>query len=354
MNSQSIQSQLSIYVPAITTTERLLVLFGRDKEDVTQAQPIESTGEQTAPTKAKSKKHMGLRVEKYEVAEDTLKFSNMKGFGRKHWVVIKEIPLKEATAVEFEGNWLNVTWQEDSHQFLLKKKGASFAKLYEQLQEKLEANRQSQLKLEQAALRRTELLAAINTFLPAVDAAFNVLLALHEKRVNWELLEDYISPLGNDLSFRAETLSPLELDFTRVAAAVKREVPSETSTEVFMVLKTIYRYFEALNPEEDFANYSPNCEHAKALMLGYYILNDLMLARILGDTNSEKEMVTFEGVLAELASQFNFKLASDGFEQYFGALDDAEQREGAVLDARLQFRKQLKQLSLPQTTLYSQ
>jgi hypothetical protein len=227
---------------------------------------------------------------------------------------------------------------------MLKKKTDSFAKLNEELQAKIEEQHQNQLKAERAALQRSELLAAVNTFLPAVDASFDVLMGLHEKRVNWTLLESYVQPLGGTLSFKAQTLLPLELDFAKVAAAIKTEAPNVASKEAFAVLKAIHSYFIAQKPEEDSADAVANFEQVKELILAYYTLNDLMFAQVIEEKDNVKESAAFEAVLADLAAQTNFKLAADGFKESFEALGVNEERGEAVLDARLLFRTQLKQL----------
>ncbi|MGD6853205.1 MAG: hypothetical protein ACQCN6_14190 [Candidatus Bathyarchaeia archaeon] len=344
MNSQTDQPQQPYtYTPIITTVAMPLLIFGRDKKkEESQAQTQQPT-EQAPPPKPKPKKHTGLTVQKYEIAEDKLKFSALKGFFKKRWVVIKEFPLSEISAVEFEGNWLSLTWKDENQQFMLKKKTDSFAQLNEELQAKIEEQHQNKLKAERAALQRSELLAALNTFLPAVDASFDVLMGLHEKRVNWPLLENIVEPLGGSLSFKAQELLPLELDFAKVAAAIKSEVPNATSKEAFAVLKAIHGYFETQKPEDDWAEALANFEQVKELVLAYYTLNDMMFAKVIGEQDNAKETAAFEAVLLDLAEKTNFKLTVDGLKDSFEALGVDEMRGEAVVDVRLLFRTQLKQ-----------
>lgn len=345
MNSQTDQPQPIRYTPIITTLAMPFLIFGRGKKDAAQAQVQQPTAEQTpVPKKVKPKRHTGVAVQKYEIAEDKLKFSNMKGLFKKSWVVIKEYPLNEITEAEFEGNWLSLTWKEQNQQFMLKKKSESFAKLAEELKAKIGEQQKNQLKAERALLQKTELLAVINTVLPAVDAQFDVLMGLHEKRVNWTLLESYVAPLGGTLSFKAQTLSPLELDFAKVASAIRSEVANDASKEAFAVLKAIHNYFETLKSDDDLADAVPNFEQTKALILAYYTLSDLMFAQVIGEKDSQKEVAAFEAVLADLAAQTNFKLATDGLKPYFEALGVEEERSGAVSDVRMLFRGQLKLL----------
>ena len=336
---QTSQHQFT-YVPSITTAAMPLLLFGRKKKNETS----EQSAQQTPLPKPKKWKPKGTAVGKYEIAEDKVKFSIMKGFAKKRWVIVKEFPIYEITAVESIKNWISFTWKGEAYPFVLKKKTDSFVKLQEQIQGMQEENQKALQKKEHAALRKTELLGAVNTVLPIVDSSFDILIGLHGKRVNWTRIEGYMQTFANPLSFKAQTLMPLDIDFANVSAAAKAQAAKDTSKETFAVLKAIHDYFNAFKPEEDAVDTSPNFEQTKTLVSAYYTLNDLFLAKAVGEKDSIKELSALEGQLKDLADKTSFKLSIEELKQSLNAPQSEEDSGDTLSDARLLFREQLKLL----------
>jgi hypothetical protein len=321
----------STYVPAITTIAVPLMLFGRGKKAPDQA------ATQEAPKKQKKRKPTGQKVGKYEVAEDKIKFYAAKGMFKKRWVVVKEFPVFEVSEPECVGNWLRFKWKDESYSFILPKKTDSFAKLYEQIQAKFEEQQKKRVQNEKAALRKTELLAALNAVLPVVDTSFNILLALHQKRVDWTMLEGYTQAWGAPLSFRAVSLPPLDLDYAKAVTAVKCEAAKETSKETLNILKVVHGYFTGLKPEDDIAEAAPNFEHAKAVVLAYYTLNDLLLAKVVNDKDAKKEAAYLEENLKLLSDTSGFKVEAAAVMAVVNGSG-----EGVVGEVRGLFLEQLK------------
>lgn len=316
----------------------ILLLFGRKKKQQPSAGSV-----QEAPTKPKPKKLTGLKVAKYEVAEDKVKFSNMKGLFKKRWVVEKEIPIYELTAVETQANWLSLTWNNTAYQFMLKSKSESFAKLQEQIQT-LQSERQKAKALdERVALRKADLLELIDRSLPIVDFSFDILISLNAKRVDWRQVEVSSQTLGASFSYNPITLPQFNLDFAAIDATVRNQVAKDTSKEALSVLKAVHGYFTGLKPEDDLAGFNPNCEHAKAAVLAYYTLNDLLLAKVVGEKDSGKEVAYLEKVMKSFeGTGVNVDLAA-----LLGIVNGAaveSQRDNAVFEVRALFREQLKQL----------
>jgi hypothetical protein len=320
---------------AVSTNSFLL--FGRKKK-----QPPQAGSVQEAPAKPKPSKLTGLKVAKYEVAEDKIKFSNMKGLFKKRWVVEKEYPIYEVTAVESIGNWLSLTWNNVAYQFMLKK-GESFAKLQEQIQTMQIERQKANALNERVALRKADLLGLIDRSLPIVDSSFDILIGLHAKRVDWRQIEACAQTLGPSFSYKPTTLPQLELDFAAIGIAVKSQVAKDTSKETLSALKAVHGYFIGLKPEDDLAGFYPNFEHAKAAVLAYYTLNDLLLARVVGEKDSKKEIAYLE----ELLKTFEGTAVKVDSAALLGAVDGASveaSRGNAVFEVRALFREQLKQL----------
>jgi hypothetical protein len=296
INAYSLDANVTIAAP--------LRLLGEAKEQPT-------TPTQPAPQekpKQKKTKHTGIKIAKCEIETEKLKFFNAKRFFKKRWVVAKEFPIAEISEVDAAENWMSLKWNGATYAFLLKRKTDTFAKVHEQLQTALEELKKNRQQKEKMDLRKTELISAFNTVLPAVDVSFDVLLGLHKKRVDWTQLENDTKAWGTPLSFRAQSLPPLDLDYSKATAAVKAQVAKETAKETFEVLKTVHAYFMDLKPEEDIGESSPNFEHVKALLLAYYTLNDLLLAKAVGDKDSKKELAFLEEKLKFLSDATAFKV----------------------------------------------
>lgn len=282
-------------------------------------------------------------VQKVEVVNDAVKFSMAKGFFKKRWIVVKEIPVLEITRIENFGNELTVTWKDKVDTFFMKGKSESFDKLRDKVNEILE-QRKSQVSHEISTQRRNELLGVINVSMGAVDLSFNILIDLQAKRVNWKQLETHSNGFGETLSFSGQTMPPLSLDFTKISSSIERQVPRETSKEAHNILKAIYAYFDGLSVDDDLKDCHPNFQNAKALILAYYILNDLFLGRVVGDKENEKENSQLEMVLQNLANETTFKINVDALRGTIDNVDLESNRESAIEASRELFKQQLKQL----------
>ena len=180
-----------------------------------------------------------------------------------------------------------------------------------------------------------------------VELSFDMLMALQTKRVNWTILETCCTGLGPGMNFTAQTLPPFVADFSKVSVAVKDQVPKEASQEAYNVLKVIYTYFDSLNLEEDLAGAHPNFKDAKALMLAYYTLNDLLLGKVVGERENNKESQALQTVLEDLAKDTYFNVNFDLLMNtvYKKGLDI--DREDIIEDSRDLFKEQLKNLDRP-------
>ncbi len=312
-------------------------LFGRK-----QNPPIQTGSAIEAPVKPKQKNLSGLKVDKYEVAEDKVKFFKTKGLFKKRWVVEKEYPIYELTAIESLGNWLSLTWNNQTYQFMLKK-GLSFAELQEQIHDKQSERQKANALNQRAAQRRADLLNLIQLSLPIVDSSFDILIGLHAKRVDWHQIEGYSQTLGLSFNIDCPTLPPLSIDFAAVDTAVKGQAAKDTARETLAVLKTVHGYFRGLKPEDDLASFNPNFELAKAAILAYYTLNDLLLAKVIGEKDTSKEVVYFE----ELLMSFDGTGIKADSAAFLGAIEEVAvegKRDSAVFGVRAFFREQLTHL----------
>ena len=286
----------------------------------------------------------GFTVAKFEVSDNAVRFFVAKGFFKKRWVVVKEIPVYAINSIEHFGNELSVTWKGVTDLFFMEKKSESFGKLRDEVNGLLEEQRKTLEDNEKASLRRNDLTGVINASIGIVDLSFDILIGLQEKRVNWSRLEGYSSGLGEKLSFNGQTMAPLSLDFSKIALAIKKHVPKETSKEAYSILKSIYGYFNGLKLDDDLKETHPNFQNAKAVILAYYTLNDLLLGKIVGEKDSKKESLSLEGVLQNLAKETNVKVDIEELKGTIDRMGIESDSESVIEDTRAIFKEQLKQL----------
>lgn len=319
------------YIPAITTVAMPL-LFGKRKNQQTTTEPP-----QEKPLKPQPKPK-ALTVSKYEVSDNLVKFFVAKGFPKKRWILIKEIPIHEVTSVESFGNELTITWNGTVYSFVFNKKTESFSALRDQIKGLLEEQQKVIESNDKTGLRKSDFAGLIHGSIGIVDLSFDILMGLHAKRVNWARLESYVDKLGGGWNFNGQTVAPLSLDFSKVSAAVKKQVPKETAKETFAVLKSIYGYFEALEPEDCLKESGLNARNVKAVILAYYTLNDLLFGKVVGEKDSLKESLALEGVLLGLANESNVKV---DFGELRGKMDKLDVEVGVdsvVEDSRAFFK----------------
>ncbi len=158
------------------------------------------------------------------------------------------------------------------------------------------------------ALRRDELVGVINFSIEIVDLCFDILIDLQKKRIDWTMLEDYSKSLKENFSFSGETIPPLNLSFLELSLAIERQIPKKTSEEAYGILKYIYDYFENLILDYDFKENVLNFSNTKAIVLSYYTLNDLSLAKVVGDRDITNEMMQLESALQILVNNTSFKI----------------------------------------------
>ncbi len=325
-------------IPAITTITIPLLIGRSDK-----IRNIEQSSQQ----KATKPKQESIRVEKFEVSQYVLKLLVEKGFLKKRWVAIKEIPLNEITLIKSLGNELLITRNGVTDSFLIENKKSSFSGLPEQIQNLIQ-ERQKNLENEAKANQRKHKLAElIDATVCIVDLSFDMLMAMQVKTVNWTNLESYANSLREKMCLAQQTLAPLNLDFSKISDSIKSQAPEEASKETFNLLNSIYGYFDNLELEEDLEAVHPNIADAKAAILANYTLNDLFLGKIVGEKDNQKESQALEITLQNLAQDTNFKINYQDFKANFDKIDPYAESENIIESTREIFKEQLRNINHP-------
>jgi copper chaperone CopZ len=138
-------------------------------------------------------------------------------------------------------------------------------------------------------------------------------------------------------------MPPLNLDFSKISSVIKSQIPKETSNEAFSILKALYGYFNGLNLDEDIKENHPNFRDVKAVILAYFILNDVFLGKVVGDKEITEEVSQLEGVLQNLAGETNFKVNVDELKGNIDKMGLDSDKEKVIERSRKIFKEQLKQ-----------
>jgi hypothetical protein len=281
-------------------------------------------------------------ITKTEISENTLRLLVAKGFVKKKWVPIREIPVYEIEGIETFGDELTVTWNGAAEAFFMKKNAGALGRLRDDVNLMIEEHKKSVAYEEKAALRKSDLLSVINASVGIVDLSFDVLVGLQTKRIKWHELETTAGKFGANLSFTGQTVAPLNLDFTKISLAIQNQTPKEASAEIYAILKAIYEYFQNLNMDDDLKENYPNFENAQAVIFAYYTLNDLLLGKILGKEN-EKENSQFEAALQKLSVESSVKVDFAAVKECMGKIG-VEDSGDVFEDCRGILREQMANL----------
>jgi hypothetical protein len=285
-------------------------------------------------------KPVGFLINKAEIFDNTIKFFVEKGFLRKRLVIVKEIPVYEISSFENFGNKLTITWKSVTDTFFTNNNADLFINLCDGISRTLE-DQQRTKDIWKVAIRRNELLAVIDGSVGIIDFSFNILMHLQKKRIDWQRLNDYSSKdLLDDFSFTGQLIPPLNLNFLKISSTIKSQNSEETSKEAYNILKVIYSYFESLSLVDDLKESVPNFANAKAIVLSYFKLNYLLLGKVAGEKENDKEYDQLESVLELLANNTNFKVNMEALKASIDKVIPENYSESAIADSREIFKKQ--------------
>ena len=193
----------------------------------------------------------------------------------------------------------------------------------------------------EVSLRRNELVEIIQASIRIIDLSFDILIDLQKKQINWLLLEKYFEAFGENFSFAGATMPSLNLDLLKISSAIKSQIPKKTSKEAYIILKVIYDYFERLNVDDDFKESAPNFKSSKAIILAYYTLNDLILAKVVDANEITKETHQLESVLQILANNNSFKIDIEALMVNIGKVIPENELENFIVRSRGIFKEAL-------------
>ena len=89
-----------------------------------------------------------------------------------------------------------------------------------------------------------------------------------------------------------------------------------------------------------------NVPNAKNLILAYYMLNDVLFGKVVGEVDNEKEILALEGVLLDLANGSNFKFNLEELKNGIYRLGVEVDRDRIFKDIRASFKEKLSLYSV--------
>jgi hypothetical protein len=158
-------------------------------------------------------------------------------------------------------------------------------------------------------------------------------------------LEVYSKDFGENFTFIAQSMPPLNLSFQQISSAIERQIPKETSKEAYNILKNIYAYFDGLSLDDDLRECVPNFQTAKAIVLVYYTLNDTLLGKVVEDKETKKEIHELENMLHILANNTTFKVNIEALKASIDKATPTNDLENVIDGSRKIFKEQLKHLN---------
>jgi hypothetical protein len=285
-------------------------------------------------------------VSDYVISDGLLKFYNRQGLLENKLVPVREIQISTISNIEHFWNELTITWNGAIDTFRKKKNYKSFnEEVTAKVKAIMDENKRALEKQEKIYLRNTNVETILNDSLPVVDVVFDVLRGLHAKRVDWATIEDTSSILGQSINLTTQSLPTLALDFTQLSVAISKQDPREVANQARVVLKAILEYFNHLRPMDTVPDAHPNLDQVAMLVNSYYLLNDLMLGKLVSQKENPREIHSLERSLQKLSKDTSFKMDFEDLRTRIGSINaDESGTEDVIGDTRELFKDQILQL----------
>ncbi len=285
-------------------------------------------------------------VSDYVISDGVLKFYNRPGLLQNKLVQVREIPISTISNIEHFWNELTITWNNVIDTFRKKKNYESFnEEVTAKVQAIMDENKRALEKQEKIYLRNTNVEEILNDTLPVVDVVFDVLSGLHAKRVDWTIIEDTVAVLGQSINLTTQSLPTLTLDFTQLSIAISKQDPREVANQARVVLKAILEYFNRLRPMDTVPDAHPNLDEVAMLVNSYYLLNDIMLGKLVSQKENPREIHSLERSIQKLSKDTTFKMDLEDLRTRIGSLNvDQSDTEDVIGDTRELYKDQILQL----------
>jgi len=148
----------------------------------------------------------------------------------------------------------------------------------------------------------------INSCLGFIDISFDILRGLNASPIDWQSFKGYFENLGVNLKLAGKETPPFTLDYSNIIIAIHRKDPRKTATEVLNAIAAVHNYFDSLGFNDALIEKNTNFRQTKDIVLGYLMLNDLWLGKLVKDKTPEQEEGALQSTLQELTRSSNFEI----------------------------------------------
>ena len=186
--------------------------------------------------------------------------------------------------------------------------------------------------------------SVLTSVYPLVDQLFDILRNLHGK-VDWTSMENSLEKIDGESRLIDKAMGISKLDVSPLAEATKQWNTSGASKEAYHFLVSLNEAFNELTSKN--AN-SPQMrqqyETSKAILRSYYILNDIILAFVVGDPTVEEETAQLGTLLDGLVKTTNFHLDAKAVVGALGKVQVETGSQQSVVECRALFKNQVEPL----------
>jgi hypothetical protein len=289
---------------------------------------------------------------KLEMADNAIRFSIERGRFKKKVEIVREILLTDIESANLSGNEFSISWKGFTDVFVVEKAELA-GMMNERINEALKQPSEEHKDEEVAVQQKDELPETFTGALEIVDPLFDVLRNLHG-RVNWATVEDYLKR-SEEYSRNLNQTGKIVLDFTNLSSAVKARSFEATKEEIYLVLKSLFEFFNELTLANEAPEQAPPSlsdakktllrNYAKKAILAYFTLNDIILGITVADKEIDKETNELLTTLDDLSKQTGSTVMN--VDVIKGAVDNlvAEKAKASTVEeCRKLLKQQLKEL----------
>jgi hypothetical protein len=186
--------------------------------------------------------------------------------------------------------------------------------------------------------------SALAAVCPFVDLLFDILRSLHGK-VDWSCMENNVEKIDDKSRLIHKALANAKLDVSPLAEATKQWNTGGASKETYNILVSLNEAFNGLTSTNvDSPQMRQQYETAKAILHSYYILNDIILAVVVGDPTTEEETTQLATMLDGFAKSTNFQLDAKAVVDALGKVQAETGSQQSVEECRALFKNQVEPL----------
>jgi len=188
--------------------------------------------------------------------------------------------------------------------------------------------------------------SVLTSVYPLVDQLFDILRNLHGK-VDWTSMENSVEKIHGESRLIEKAMGCSKLDVSPLAEAAKQWNTSGASKEIYQILVSLNEAFcELTSKNANSPQMRQQYETAKAILHSYYVLNDIILAFVVGDPTVEEETALLGTLLDGLVKTTNFHLDAKAVVGALGKVQVETGSQQSVVECRALFKNQVEPLLL--------